>query len=188
LNDEILGSIRFCIDSWFDKMTIGADNIAGALYQPVWDILEAVKTDLQACTATPELAGAAIEALEEMTEEIEVASTDLVEKLHSSLDDTHLRFTTEIDIECPIAQTMKPSYRHASDPKFISSGKGLFKRQRKVLRDSMLKPSRHYNQLDPGEERIKALFDTLQEQLVSRQNEVWKKDCLSFTGKATQLL
>jgi hypothetical protein len=144
LNEEILDTVEACIGSWSDEMTNGAESIAKALFRPVEVILEAVKTDLQACTATPELTDAAIEALEETTENIEVASAELMEKLQNSLNDTHLRFTTETDIECPIAQAMRPSYRRASDPKFALSGNGLYNRQRKVLQGSMLKPERHY--------------------------------------------
>jgi gas vesicle protein len=188
LNEEILHTMESRIDEWSEGMTDSAEAIAQAMYKPVQDALETVKSNLQSCTATPELTEAATEALEEMSEEVEMVFNNLQDKLQRSLDDTHLRFTTEIDVECPIAQTMKPSYKRASDPKFVLSGKGIYNRQRKVLKESMLKPKRHYTRLERGEERIKPLLQTLNEKLVSRQNEVWKEDCTSFIGETTELL
>jgi hypothetical protein len=188
LNEEILGTVERPIEEWSEGMTDNAKTIAQAMYKPVQDILQAVATNLQTCTATPELTEAATEALEETSEEIEMAYNTLLEHLQHSLDDTHLRFTTEIDIECPIAQTMKPSYERALDSKFVLSGKGLYNRQRKVLQDSMLKPKRHYTRLNRGEERLKPLIQIISEKLVNCQNEVWKGDCMTFISDTTHHL
>jgi 6-pyruvoyl-tetrahydropterin synthase len=187
LNEEILETVQTYIDGWSDESTDRAENLAKAIYQPVQDVLKTVEVDLQTCRATPELTDATTEALEEKAEEIKAAYDRLLGKLHDSLDDTHLRFTTEIDIECPIAQTMKPSYKRASDPDFVSSGRGIYNRQRKVLQDSMLRPKRHYIRL-AREERIKPLVHTLKEKLVSSQIEVWNQDCMSFVRDTTELL
>jgi hypothetical protein len=64
LNEDILGTLESHIDDWAEGMTSGAETIARAIYKPVENILEAVKMDLRACTATPKLMEAVTEALE----------------------------------------------------------------------------------------------------------------------------
>jgi hypothetical protein len=188
LNEDILGTLGSRIDDWAEGMTDSAETIAQAMYKPVECILETVQMDLQTCTATPELMEAATEALEETSEEIEMAYNTLLIQLQHSLEDTQLRFTTEIDIECPIAQTMKSSYERASDRKFAWAGKGLYIRLRKVLRESMLNPKKYYTKFARGEEHIKPFLSTLKEKVVNRQNEVWKEDCMTFIIDTTKLL
>jgi hypothetical protein len=117
-----------------------------------------------------------------------MAYNSLLKQLQRSLEDTQLRFTTEIDSECPIAQTMKPSYERASDRNSARAGDGLFRRLRKVLRESMLNPKKYYLRLARVEERIKPFLSTLKEKVVNCQNEVWKEDCMTFIIDTTKLL
>ncbi|KAL5114634.1 hypothetical protein ACEQ8H_007479 [Pleosporales sp. CAS-2024a] len=181
LNEDILGTVEPSLEEWFDNMTFGIDGIAEELQKLAEDFVDTVRRNIDICTTTPDLKDAAVEALDEVSESIHIAYDKLLSDLSSSLEENHLRFTTEIDIECPIAQAMKPSYNRALDERFVKDGKGVYNRQRRVLQTSMLKPKKHYFKLGKQEERIKPLLDTLKSRLMSRQQEMWKTDCATFT-------
>ena len=188
LNEDVLSTIEAFINDWAEKMTEATDGLAERLLQLVKDLLSATLRDINICNSTPELKDAAADALGEIEGEIEASYDTLLNKLNSSLDENHLRFTTELDIECPIAKTMKPSYERALDERFVQGGKGIYKRQKKVLKDSMLKPKKHYVRLEKDEPRIQPLVDTLKEKLISRQRKLWTENCTAFIDSVIEKL
>jgi hypothetical protein len=187
LNEELLGTMSKHIDSWHTTMTDRAEPLAQAVNKPVQDLLNMVEQCINTCSAGPSLKKAASDALIDVWAEIEEAYDSMLSELQENLQENHLRFTTEIDITCPIAEAMKPRYKRAQDEKFILTGKGIYNRVRNVLRDAMLKPARHNAKL-PELERIKPLIHSLKEQLMSRQNDVWKAACGTFISDTIEHL
>ncbi|KAH5207201.1 hypothetical protein HBI62_235800 [Parastagonospora nodorum] len=188
LNEDILPAIEPHIDEWADEMKESTEGLAQVLSELIKDLLAATERDIEICTSTPELKEAVVEALEEVEGEIQSLYDSFLASLNSSLDENHLRFTTEMDIECPIADAMKPSYERALDHRFVRGGRGIYKRQRKVLKDSMLKPKRHYVRLDKNEPKVQPLLDTLKEKLMARQHELWTENCRTFINNVVEQL
>ncbi|KAH3906015.1 hypothetical protein HBH56_212130 [Parastagonospora nodorum] len=188
LNEDVLSTIEAIINDWANKMTEATDGLAGSLLQLVKELVSATFRDINICNSTPELKDAAADALEEAEGEIEASYDTLLNKLNSSLDENHLHFTTEMDIECPIAKAMKPSYERALDERFVQGGRGIYKRQKKVLKDSMLKPKKHYVRLEEDEQKIEPLIDALKEKLMSRQRELWTQNCTAFIDSVIEQL
>tara|TARA_R110002003_G_scaffold42_3_gene3100 strand:- start:28814 stop:30469 length:1656 start_codon:yes stop_codon:yes gene_type:complete len=188
LNEDVLGPVAPPINDWADTMKQRAETLAISVNQPVQEFLDTIRACIDTCTAEPLLKDAAVEALKYTRDDIESAYGTFLERAQRSLDENHLRYTTEMDVECPIARAMKPRYQRAREPRFTGTGKGIYNRQRKFLSESMLKPSYHYPKLSRDEERIKPLIDDLKEQLVNRQRDLWKSDCMKFIQEAIEHL
>jgi hypothetical protein len=187
LNEEVLGPLQPAIDDWARRMMKTAEDLAKNVSQPVLDLLNIIRECIETCTAGPLLKEATAEALQDTMSGFETIYNTYLDKLRSSVNENRLRHTTEMDIKCPIAQAMRPSYERALDPQFVLAGKGVYERQRKVLGDSMLRPSQHYPRLSK-EEHLKPLVHSLKEQIVSRQTELWKADSAVFITDAIELL
>jgi hypothetical protein len=184
LNEDVLSPLEPPINDWAEMMEQRAETLASSVRQPIQEFLNTNRACIDTCTAEPLLKDAAAEALEDTRNSIESAYDTFLEGVQSSLDENHLRYTTEMDVKCPIARAMKPSYQRAMEPRFTGTGKGIYNRQRKFLSESMLTPSYHYPKLRREEARIKPLIDDLKEQLVSRQRDLWKSDCMKFIAEA----
>ena len=187
LNEDVSGPVSQPLEDWTQRMTEIAEALGRSLNQPIQILLAAIQLQIHTCTAVPELMDATAEALQDVASSIESAHETLSTDLDNSLIENHLRFTTEMDVECPIAQAMKPSYKRALDPAFVKSGKGIYKRQKTTLQDSMLNPKRHAVRLKP-DERIEPLVDTLKVQIMSCQRDLWKKDCTAFITRVIEEL
>jgi hypothetical protein len=184
LNEDVLGTVEKTVDDWAERMIESMEEFAQKLYQSILDMLSLTRTNLNICTSTPELKDAAVEALDGMSEDMQATYDTFLDNLKGVLDENHLRFTTEMDIECPIAQIMKPSYERALDTRFATGGRGVYNRQRKVLKTPMLKPKKHYFKLNKKEKRIEPLLDTLKDKIMTRRRELWHETCTEFIDDA----
>lgn len=93
-----------------------AETFARQINGPTQTLLADIQLLICTSFAVPDLMEATAEALEGLTTGTEAAHATFLENLQYSLKDNHLRFTTEMDVECPIAATMKPSYESALNP------------------------------------------------------------------------
>ncbi|KAH7084300.1 hypothetical protein FB567DRAFT_528770, partial [Paraphoma chrysanthemicola] len=187
LNEEVLGPLEPAINTWAQTMEPKADTLLKCISQPVHDMLNVIQACVETCTAGPLLQEATAEALDDLRSKLEEVFDTGLDKLQSSLEENHLRHTTEMDIECPVAQVMRPSYQRAQDPQFVLTGKGIYERQRNVLRDSMLKPSKYYPRL-PKEDRVKPLVESVKERMMVRQKQLWKEDCAKIIADVIEQL
>jgi hypothetical protein len=188
LNEELLGTMLRYINNWNIKMTAQAEKLVQLLNTPVRDFMQAIQLRIESSSAVPALKERAKEALADASQGVEEARVILLESLLDTLGENHLRYTSEVDILCPIAQEMQPRYERAQEERFVGAGgKGIYQKQRNVLRETVSNPSRHYSRLQPIE-RMRPLLKNLKEQLMGRQHELWKANCTTFIEAAdTQL-
>jgi hypothetical protein len=131
-------------------------------------------------SADPALKRRATEELTHVTRRIGTVYDTLLANLRVSLGETHLRFTTEIDIYCPIATEMKTCYERAQ---LVTSGQGVYKRQRNALRDSIFGfATYHPGRPVPAAEALRPLLKKIEEKIVNTQKEKWNSDCEIFVG------
>jgi hypothetical protein len=182
-NEDVGSKVSPNVNEWADAMTEVVDPLAQSTYQPVEALLAAIQLavrTVRTCTAVPDLMEATLVALADVVDGIETTFDEFKDHLQSSLDENVLRFTTEMDVECPIAQAMKLRYKRALDRRLTQQyGKGVYKRQREVLKAAMFKPKRHHVRL-AKDEHVKPLVEGLKKDIVSSQRKLWKKDCTSF--------
>jgi hypothetical protein len=138
LNEDISTQVSPLINDWANAMADQVEPLARNMYSPVQKLLADIQLDVCECTAVPELKAATTEALEDLLAAVEEAFNGLRNDLHYSLDQNHRYFTTEMDVECPVAQAMKPYYQRALDPELSCPGPGVMNRQKLILINSML--------------------------------------------------
>jgi hypothetical protein len=180
LNEELLGVMLQYINNWNTKMIARAEKLMQLLNTPVHEFTQAILLRIDTSSAVLALKERAKEALADASQGIEEARVILLETLLDTLGENHLRYTSEVDILCPIAKEMQPRYERAQEERFVGAGgKGAYQRQRNVLHESILNPARHYSRLMPIE-RMYSLVKNLKEQLMGRQHELWKANCNTF--------
>ncbi|KAH7351394.1 hypothetical protein BKA66DRAFT_575614 [Pyrenochaeta sp. MPI-SDFR-AT-0127] len=187
LNRDILSTIVGYIDKWHTVMHHQAEQLSNSLKQPVQFFLAETEASINRSSADPTLKERVIEALEDTLEAMELAYDTLLAGLLQSLKETHLHYTTEIDIYSPIAQKMKAIYARAQDRRNVQFGKGTYERQRKTIVTFIIDPRRATHS-HPCIGKLSPLLKILRNGIVSEQRHAWKKNCDDFiTDVAVQL-
>jgi hypothetical protein len=171
-----------CHDKWYNTMDAKIQEFALSLDYTVQKVFYNTRVAIDKTSAHPALKRRATEELAHACQRINTVYDALLTNLRTSLGDTHLRFTTEIDIYCPIATEMKTCYERSQ---LVSSGQGVYKRKRKALRDSIFGfVSYQYNPAGqvPATEALRPLLKKIEQKLVTMQLEKWRADCEIFVG------
>jgi hypothetical protein len=114
-----------------------------------------------------------VAALFHTTEQVQAAYDTLLQDLSTSLRENYLHFTTEEDIECPVAAEMAPVYTLAQG---VPQGNGVYQRTRAKLL-SLILPEKENPYRQPGT----PLLDNIKTQVVERLKSIWKIHCTTFT-------
>ncbi|KAF2127584.1 hypothetical protein P153DRAFT_358456 [Dothidotthia symphoricarpi CBS 119687] len=178
LNQDLLRPLEKYINQWHKTMLARAEQLGEGLDKLVGRLGKEVKSCIDKSSAAPALKQRAMEALTNMSERIDVAYRHLLEALNTSLRNTHLRFTTEIDIHCPIAREMKQVYEAALR---VRAGKGVYDRLREAILGWIVTPVSR----KPGVLEVDiSLAKMIGEKIMVQQTEVWKTDCDTFITDA----
>lgn len=181
LNNEILQTMNESIEKWHTAMIPRGDALAEELIAPVHTFLQNIATAIDGTSAHAELKDRGGEELEFALREVDEDFVVFISELRSTLRKTYLRFTTEIDIGCPIAKWMMPGYRSASNYSVVGSGRGVYMRMRKRLLDSIIEPASHDRR--PGKLRWKVsqpLVASHKKALMGQQRRKWQQRCDTF--------
>ncbi|CAA9960449.1 Dynamin N domain containing protein [Pyrenophora teres f. maculata] len=171
MNHELLGTMKAYHDNWYNIMNTKVIGFASSLHRAVKELLQSTRLAITKSSAHGDLKRRATEELVLVQQWIEKIYGTLITSLHVSLGETHVRFTTEIDIYCPIATEMKPRYTRAQDENLIGNGNGTYARQRMVLQQYIINP--------PGAV-LRPLLKQIGEKMQTQQQEVWKTNCDTF--------
>ncbi|USP75564.1 Dynamin N domain containing protein [Curvularia clavata] len=171
MNAELLSTMEKHINRWCEDMNFKAGRLAQFIFKPVKALLLRTQLAIDESSAQLALKHVATEELRLASQRIEGIHNTLLTNLRNSLAKTHLYFTTEIDIYCPIAKEMKACYDRALDRELVHSGSGTYSRQRRVLCASIIKGS------DTG---IRPLVKKIEELLQTQQRKCWEADCNTF--------
>jgi hypothetical protein len=96
--------------------------------------------------------------------------------LTSTLRENYLHFTTEINIECPFAQELKPVYQNTFQQQ---GGNGAYARKRNYLSQAITYES----------SRTTATFvERMEAQIIKRQVDAWSQCCDNFVKEVIALL
>jgi hypothetical protein len=186
MNYELLTVMKKYFDKWYNNMDATIAGFALSLHGVVQKLLHDTQSAINQSSAHVALKQRAAEELAVVQRRIEAVYDILLASLHVSLRETHLKFTTEIDITCPIAMEMKACYVRALDRNVVMAGPGVYNRQRNELCNSIINPpTYHY---DPPGETLRPLLKKIEEKIQTRQRELWKTDCESFIVSTVEQL
>ncbi|RMZ70013.1 nuclear gtpase slip-gc-like [Pyrenophora seminiperda CCB06] len=177
MNQEILNTMETYYGMWKDSMCTKADDFALPLHEEVDTLLQETRLAIENSSADPALKERAEEERAGAQEVIEHSHDTLLESLGESIRDTHLDFTTEIDISCPIATEMEMCYKRAQDRNLIGSGRGIYNRQRMVLQESII---------DPPRKVFHPLLERIATKMQTKLKEAWKIACETFITDALE--
>ena len=184
MNYELLCTMKAFIDKWYNNLDAMIAGFAQSLFRIVLKLLEETRSAINRSSAHAALKRRATEELTLVQRRIEAAYGTLLASLRVSLGETHLRFTTEIDIYCPIATATKECYLRALDRTVVGSGSGVYNRQRNELRNSIINPGT-YRYGPPGE-ALRPLLKKIEEKIQTQQREAWKTGCESFVASVVE--
>ncbi|KAI4958200.1 hypothetical protein J4E86_003797 [Alternaria arbusti] len=189
MNYELLGTMKFFLDNWYNNLNASTVEFAMSLYRVLQKLLQATRSAITQSSAHPDLKLRATEELALVERRVQAAYDMLLASLRVSLGETHLRFTTEIDIYCPIATAMKASYDLASDRNMVGAGPGIYNRQRQALQNSIIGNPTYGNYgYGPPGEALRPLLKNIEEKLQTQQRDAWKTDCDAFVTSAVDLI
>jgi hypothetical protein len=183
MNYDLLTVMKMYIDKWYNRMNETIPDFTQSLHRVAQTVLDKTESAINRSSAPPALKVRAIEELALVRRRIEAAYDTLLTSFRISLGETHLKFTTEIDITCPIAMEMKACYVRALDRNIVEPGKGVYSRQRTELRNTMIEGAYHYG---PPGENLRPLVKKIEDKVQTRQKEAWKTDCESFVASAVE--
>ena len=186
-NEDVSQALSPLVVDWSTAMSDRVEGLAQRMYRPIQAALAEIQLAVHECTAVPELMDATIDTLADVSSTIEETYEKFMDDLRDTLSENRLKYTTESDVECPVAKSMKPSCQRALNPTFVRTGQGIFRRQKIVLQDSIFTPSKHGVRLTKPE-RIGPLVDSLKDQIVSSQHQVWTNDCTKFITSVVEEL
>lgn len=165
MNADLLGTMKTYHDKWYNTMDTKVRVFALGLHRVVQTLLQETFSTIEHSFAHLALKRRATEELTIVQNRIETIYGTLVTSLHVSLGETHLKFTTEIDIYCPIAMEMKICYGRTQDRSLVGEKHGMYIRQRMVLQQSII---------DPPVQVSRPLLEKIEDKMMSQQREVWK--------------
>ncbi|KAF1912969.1 hypothetical protein BDU57DRAFT_597438 [Ampelomyces quisqualis] len=173
LNDEICIKYRMHMDEWYRKMKPKTRQIALSLDSTVQDAVVGIAARIIQSSADIRLKVRAVEALVYTTGQVQAAHDTLVLELDTSLRENYLHFTSEEDIQCPVAMEMAPVYTCAQG---VTQGRGVYRRSCAKVLSSIL-PEKDY----PHRQPAIPLLENIKTQVVERQKALWKMHCTTFT-------
>ncbi|CAO2653639.1 Nn.00g030500.m01.CDS01 [Neocucurbitaria sp. VM-36] len=176
LNDDVLGTMKHYMTQWHTKMLSRLAQLAQSLNRPTQDLLRKINSRINGSSAVPALKIRAAHALVDASRRIEAAYLVLLDELKDTLTVNYLKFTTEIDIHCPVAMEMKPVYERAQN---VGTGAGVYERQRGNIEQSFTLDYRR-----PNTKPFCPLAENLNTNIVNGQKELWKECCHTFTTEA----
>ncbi|KAI4693739.1 uncharacterized protein J4E84_002314 [Alternaria hordeiaustralica] len=189
MNYELLGTMKRFLDNWYNNLNASTVEFAMSLYRVLQKLLQETRSAITQSSAHPALKLRATEELALVERRVQAAYDMLLASLRVSLGETHLRFTTEIDIYCPIATAMKASYDLASDRNMVGAGPGIYNRQRQALQNSIIGNPTYGNYgYGPPGEALRPLLKNIEEKLQTHQRDAWKTDCDAFVTSAVDLI
>ena len=185
MNYDLLTVMKMYLDKWYNSMDVKISDFTSSLYGVVENLLEKTRSAIDRSSAPLPLRVGALLELVLVKRRINKAKDTLLANLHGSLKETHLKFTTEFDIACPIATEMKACYVRALDRTIVKSGDGIYNRQRNVLQNSIIEGADHC--ATPGE-TLRPLLQKISEKTQDQQKEVWTTHCETFVDSAIEQL
>ncbi|KAI4923976.1 hypothetical protein J4E85_008134 [Alternaria conjuncta] len=189
MNYELLGTMKRFLDNWYNNLDASTVEFAMSLYTVLQKLLQETRLAITQSSAHPALKLKATEELALVERRIQAAYDMLLASLRVSLGETHLRFTTEIDIYCPIATAMKASYDRVSDRNMVGAGPGIYNRQRQALQNSIIGNPTHGNYgYGPPGEALRPLLKNIEDKIQTQQRDAWKTDCEAFVTSAVELV
>jgi hypothetical protein len=178
LNNDILSTMIDFINRWHDNMQGHTDDIAIKIDAPIQAVFTTLRTHVQAYDGNAELKSRASELLDTTIRRVGMAYGKLVALLQSKLREVHLLYTTEVNVQCPIALEMRGIYRTVLLRQLDQPGQGSFSRQRAHLLQCLLKPD-WPNQTLPR---------VIEQRILRTQVETWKQCCQQYVAEAMELL
>jgi hypothetical protein len=179
MNSDLLGAMENYIDEWYNNSSLKVIEFAHGMRTPTGSFLQRTMPTIKKSTVDPVLKRKVTEELDSVRRRIDKLYSTLLAGLSSSLAKTHLHFTTEIDISCPIAMEMKVCYDYALNPGLVCPGPGSYIRRRHVLCESIVNP--------PGI-ALRPLVKKIGERIQVQQQENWKRDCDTFISDTVNQL
>ncbi|KAF2996845.1 hypothetical protein E8E13_003719 [Curvularia kusanoi] len=178
LNNEILQTMIEHVNNWHSLMQQETDGIAMNLDKPLQDILPKLKNDIQAYNGNFELKNRAGELLDTTIRRILMAYGKLVGLLTSKLRDIYLLYSTEVNVQCPVALEMKDVYQQIIKAQLAQPGKGSYSRQQAHLLRCLLTP----------DWPKQALPKALGTKILRAQVDSWSECCQQYVNEAMILL
>lgn len=173
LKDEIATKYRAQVEKWHRKMKPKSRELKQCPDNTVQLMLSGIRDSMDQPSADSGLKGRAADALLHATGQIQIATLTFLQELFACLRENVLHFTTEEDIECPVAAEMAPVYSLAQA---IQQGTGAYQRTRAKV-PSLILPEKEYPYRQPGT----LLLENNRNQIVERQKALWKTHCTTYT-------
>jgi hypothetical protein len=168
MNDAILKKVKPYLKRWKTTMLPKVEHLASLLDAPVQAMLNEIKEQMDHTPSNPLLKGRAYDALNKTTRRIGIAHGRMLTRLEGSVKANYLRFATENDIHCTIAREMKPVYQRVSQMRIGAKRRvGIYSDQREELVRSLTTSN-------DSDVLRKPLVRKLEDELVKRQNILWK--------------
>jgi hypothetical protein len=176
LNEEILATMSNYIETWNVKMMTQIETLAAKLESPLGILQKNVKDCIGEFSGNPDLKQAADDALDRTSRRLGMAYGKLSAALTSTLRENYLHFTTEINIECPFAQELKPVYQ---DTLQQQGGSGAYARKRNHLSQAITYKS---------SQTTATFVERMEAQIIKRQVDGWSRCCDDFVKEVIALL
>jgi hypothetical protein len=176
LNEEVLATMSNYIETWNVKMMTQIEALAAKLESPLEILQKNVKDCIGDFSGNPDLKQAADDALDRTSRRLGMAYGKLSAALTSTLRENYLHFTTEINIECPFAQELKPVYQ---DTLQQQGGSGAYARKRNYLSQAITYESN---------QTTATFVERMEAQIMKRQVDGWSHCCDDFIKEVIALL
>ncbi|KAF3052346.1 hypothetical protein E8E11_010428 [Didymella keratinophila] len=167
MNDELLQTYKSTIKQWKYKTTPKINDVINELDKPVRVTLEQISKSLHEAPSDPVLKQLVGENLEKRTRRIVQNRNGLVEKLQASKAENYRYFTTEDDIKCPVAKSLKKAYARINLIRMDERPKhrnGIYKQQR----------ANFINTITKDNDGARPLVEAISAKVKTRQCKDWQ--------------
>ncbi|KAG9203275.1 hypothetical protein G6514_002928 [Epicoccum nigrum] len=178
LNNDILNTMVELIDKWNVSMQGKAHDIAERLDEPSKAVLKALREHVQASEGNREVTNR-VSALRDTTiRRSGISYGKLSVQLLKDLREIHLRYSTEVNVKCPIAMEMIDVYRTVVLGQLGQPGPGSYNRQRTHLLKFLTTPDCEG----------RTLPKVIGQKIFRAQVESWKQCCQRYADEVMGLL
>ena len=136
INNDLMQTYKKEIKLWKYNASSKEVNVRQSLQSLVQDTLAELRRRLRAASSDPELKQRVNEALEKLFRRIRMVQKELSEQLEVATAENYRRFTTQDDINCPVAVEMKTAYARINVIRMDerpAQRRGIYKDQRAAL-------------------------------------------------------
>lgn len=178
LNNDILSTMIEFLNRWHNTMQGHTDDIAVKIDEPLQAVFRTLRIHVQTYDGNAELKSRASELLDTTIRRVGMAYGKLAALLQTKLREVYQFYTTEANVQCPIALEMKDIYRTVLLGQLNQPGQGSFSRQRAHLLQCLLTP----------DWPKQTLPNVIEEKVVRALVQTWKQCCQQYVTETMGLL